>query len=83
MGRPGSARQAAQPGRDRADPAAIPGELGKRRAEPATGPSSLVPPRTGGPEALRRVEWRQLLPNEQQRRARQLKLMIRYEGKIC
>ena len=37
----------------------------------------------GGPEALRRVEWRQLLPNEQQRRARQLKLMIRFEGKIC
>jgi len=36
----------------------------------------------GGPEALRRVEWRQLLPTEQQRQARQLKLMIRFEGKI-
>ena len=37
----------------------------------------------GGPEALRRVEWRQLLPTEQQRQARQLKLMIRFEGKIA
>ena len=36
----------------------------------------------GGPEALRRVEWRQLLPTEQQRQARQLKLMIRFEGKV-
>jgi hypothetical protein len=36
----------------------------------------------GGPEALRRVEWRQLLPTEQQRQARQLKLTIRFEGKI-
>lgn len=36
----------------------------------------------GGPEALRRVEWRQLLPTEQQRQDRQLKLTIRFEGKI-
>lgn len=36
----------------------------------------------GGPEALRRVEWRQLLPTEHQRRDRQLKLTIRFEGKI-
>jgi hypothetical protein len=36
----------------------------------------------GGPQALRRVEWRQLLPTGQQRHARQLKLMIRFEGKI-
>jgi hypothetical protein len=36
----------------------------------------------GSPEALRRVEWRQLLPTEQQRQARQLKLMIRFEDVI-
>ena len=36
----------------------------------------------GGPEALRRVEWRQLLPDEQQRQGRQLKLTIKFEGKI-
>ena len=36
----------------------------------------------GGPEALRRVEWRQLLPTEHQRQDRQLKLTIRFEGKI-
>jgi hypothetical protein len=36
----------------------------------------------GGPEALRRVEWRQLLPTGLQRHSRQLKLMIRFEGKI-
>jgi hypothetical protein len=36
----------------------------------------------GGSEALRRVEWRQLLPNEEQRQDRQLKLTIRFEGKI-
>jgi hypothetical protein len=36
----------------------------------------------GGPEALRRVEWRQLLPTGQQLHARQLKLMIRFEGRI-
>ena len=36
----------------------------------------------GGSEALRRVEWRQLLPTGLQRHARQLKLMIRFEDKI-
>jgi hypothetical protein len=36
----------------------------------------------GGPESLRQVEWRQLLPTGQQRHARQLKLMIRFEGEI-
>jgi hypothetical protein len=36
----------------------------------------------GGLEALRRVEWRQLLPTEQERQDRQLKLTIRFEGKI-
>jgi hypothetical protein len=36
----------------------------------------------GGSEALRRVEWRQLLPTGQQRQDRQLKLTIRFEGKI-
>ena len=36
----------------------------------------------GGPEALRRVEWRQVLPDEQQRQDRQLKLTIKFEGKI-
>ena len=35
-----------------------------------------------GGEALRRVEWRQLLPTEQERQDRQLKLTIRFEGKI-
>lgn len=37
---------------------------------------------SGGPEALRRVEWRQLLPAEQQRQARQLTLTIQFEDKI-
>jgi len=36
----------------------------------------------GGPEPLRRVEWRQLLPTKAQREDRQLKLTIRFEGKI-
>jgi hypothetical protein len=36
----------------------------------------------GGPEALRQVEWRQLPPTEEQRQDRQLKLTIRFEGKI-
>jgi hypothetical protein len=36
----------------------------------------------GGPEALRRVEWRQVLPTELERQDRQLKLTIRFEGKI-
>jgi hypothetical protein len=36
----------------------------------------------GGLEALRRVEWRQLLPSKQERQDRQLKLTIRFEGKI-
>jgi hypothetical protein len=37
---------------------------------------------SNSPEALRRVEWRQLLPTEEQRQARQLKLTIRFEDKI-
>ena len=37
---------------------------------------------SGGPVALRSVEWRQLLPTEGQREARQLKLMIRFDGQI-
>jgi hypothetical protein len=36
----------------------------------------------GGPDALRSVEWRQLLPTPQQRQARQLKLVIRFEERI-
>jgi hypothetical protein len=36
----------------------------------------------GGLEALRRVEWRQLLPDERQREGRQLQLTIKFEGKI-
>ena len=36
----------------------------------------------GEPEPLRSVEWRQLVPTEQERKARQLKLMIRFEEQI-
>jgi hypothetical protein len=36
----------------------------------------------GGPEPMRRVEWRQLLPTKEQRHDRQLKLTIRFEGRI-
>jgi hypothetical protein len=36
----------------------------------------------GGPDALRSVEWRQLLPNHQQRQARRLTLVIRFEERI-
>jgi hypothetical protein len=36
----------------------------------------------GGLEALRRVEWRQVLPDERQRQDRQLKLTVKFEGKI-
>lgn len=36
----------------------------------------------GGPEPQRSVEWRQLVPNGDERKARQLKLMIRFEGQI-
>ncbi len=36
----------------------------------------------GGPEPQRSVEWRQLVPTEDERKARQLKLMIRFEDQI-
>jgi hypothetical protein len=36
----------------------------------------------GGPDALRSVEWRQLLPSQQQRQARRLTLVIRFEERI-
>ena len=36
----------------------------------------------GGPDALRSVEWRQLLPSQQQRQARRLTLVIRFEEPI-
>lgn len=36
----------------------------------------------GGPEPLRSVEWRQLVPTEAERMGRQLKLIIRFEGQI-
>jgi hypothetical protein len=37
---------------------------------------------SGGPEPLRSLEWRQLLPTPEQRQARQLKLTIRFEEPI-
>ena len=37
---------------------------------------------SGGPEALRSLEWRQLFPTTEQREARQLKLAIRFEEPI-
>ena len=56
---------------------------GEKSRKPATGPSSPARRRTAAAQsALRRVEWRQLLPTEQERQARQLKLTIRFEGKI-
>jgi hypothetical protein len=36
----------------------------------------------GGPEPQRSVEWRQLVPTEDERKARQLTLTIRFEGQI-
>ena len=42
---------------------------------------SVIAEDCGGPDALRSVEWRQLLPSQQQREARRLKLMIRFEGR--
>jgi hypothetical protein len=36
----------------------------------------------GGPDPVRTAEWRQILPDAQEREARQLKLMIRFEGQI-
>jgi hypothetical protein len=36
----------------------------------------------GGPEPQRSVEWRQLVPNGDERKARQVRLMIRFEGQI-
>jgi hypothetical protein len=36
----------------------------------------------GGPEPQRSAEWRQLVPTEDERKARQLKLMIRFEDQI-
>jgi hypothetical protein len=36
----------------------------------------------GLPEPQRSVEWRQLVPTDDERKARQLKLMIRFEGQI-
>ena len=37
---------------------------------------------SGGPEPLRSLEWRQLLPSREERQARQLKLAIRFEAPI-
>ncbi len=52
-------------------------EIASRRAiQSATGDDY------GGPEPQRSVEWRHLVPTEDERKARQLKLMIRFEGQI-
>jgi len=52
-------------------------EIASRRAiQSATGDDY------GGPEPQHSVEWRHLVPTEDERKARQLKLMIRFEGQI-